>query len=260
MATFTDLIVSREGDVAVITLNRPEKRNALRTETFADLAGAFQETLGDDTVRAIVLTGAGDRAFSAGLDLSQAPTGDDMVATVGRVQSLLNCVEEAGTPVIAALNGDAFGGGCELALACHLRVMDRRARVGQTESHFGIMPAAGGTQRLVRVVGLARALELLLFAKKVEAEEAYRIGLVHRLSEAGRALEDAMVLARDLARRPPLAVRGTIQAIFRGLNQGSLAEGLAAERENVARCAMSEDAMEGITAFLQKREPEFRGK
>jgi enoyl-CoA hydratase/carnithine racemase len=260
MATYTDLVVGRDADVAVVTLNRPEKRNALRTETFADLQAAFGELIADASARVIVLTGAGDRAFSAGADLSAPPIGESVEPMLERVQKLLDWIEEAGTPIVAALNGDAFGGGCELALACHFRVMSRSARIGLTESNLGIMPAAGGTQRLTRLVGPAKALEFMVFGKKIDAEEAFRLGIVHRLSEPGRAVDDAMALARSIARRAPLAVRGIIQAVMAGQNRGSLAEGLRLERECFARCAASEDAVEGVSAFFQKREPEFKGK
>ncbi len=257
---YTDLVVAREGDTAVVTLNRPEKRNALRRETFEDLYGAFQELLTDPSVRAVVLTGAGDKAFSAGADLSAPPFAaeDTVEKTVGRVQTFLDWVEEAGTPVVAALNGDAFGGGCEVALACHFRVMDRRARIGLTESNLGIMPAAGGTQRLTRLIGVSKALGYMIFGKRIEAEEAFRLGLAHRLSDPGRAFEDAMALARTIAGRPPVSVRGIVTAAFHGLNRG-LKAGLDAERDGIARCLSSQDSMEGISAFLEKRDPKWKG-
>jgi enoyl-CoA hydratase/carnithine racemase len=259
-ATYTDLIVARDGDVAVVTLNRPEKRNALRSETFSDIFAAFGELMNDASVRSIVLTGAGDRAFSAGADLSSSPAGlADANGMLERVQKMFDWIESAGTPVIAALNGDAYGGGCELALACHFRVMARGARIGLTESNFGIMPAAGGTQRLTRLIGVGRALECMIFGKRIDAEEAYQLGIANRLSEKGRALEDAMALARAIARRPPLSVRGIIRAVMGGLS-GSMREGLALEREGFAKCAASEDAVEGVSAFFQKRDPNFQGK
>jgi enoyl-CoA hydratase/carnithine racemase len=260
MSSYTDLVVARDADVAVVTLNRPEKRNALRSETFTDLYGAFSELLPDPGVRAIVVTGAGDRAFSAGADLSSPPIGEDVGPMLSRVQTMLDWIEEAGTPVVAALNGDAFGGGFEIALACHFRVMSRGARVGLTESNLGIMPAAGGTQRLTRLVGAARALEFMVFGKKIDAEEAYQLGIAQRLSEPGRAVDDAMALAHSIARRAPIAVRGIIQAVMGGLNKNSLAEGLRLERECFQKCATSEDAVEGVAAFFQKREAAFKGK
>jgi enoyl-CoA hydratase/carnithine racemase len=259
--SYQDLVVARaEAGIAVVTLNRPEKRNALRAETFGEIFAAVGELVADATVRAIVLTGAGDKAFSAGADLSAPPFSvgnvDEML---DRVQSMLSWMEEAGTPIVAAVNGDAFGGGLEIALACHFRVMSRTARLGLTETNLGIMPAAGGTQRLTRLVGLPRALECIVFGKRIDAEEALRIGLAHRLCEPGRALEEALAFARALARRAPLSVRGSIQAIYAGVNKG-LAAGHKAERDGLARCASSADAMEGISAFFQKREPEFQGK
>jgi enoyl-CoA hydratase/carnithine racemase len=259
-ATYTDLVVARDADIAVVTLNRPEKRNALRKETFDDLYMAFTELVQDPAVRAIVVTGAGDKAFSAGADLSSPPIGEDVGPMIERVQALLDWVEQAGTPIVAALNGDAFGGGCEIALACHFRVMSRSARIGLTESNLGIMPAAGGTQRLSRLIGAAKALEYMIFGKRIDAEEAYQLGIAHRLSEPGRAFEDALALARSIARRAPLAVRGIIQAVMAKEQKGSMAEGLRVERECFARCATSEDAVEGVSSFFQKKEPEFKGK
>jgi enoyl-CoA hydratase/carnithine racemase len=256
----TDLVLTRDGDVAVVTLNRPEKRNALRAGTFGDLLSAFTDLLGDPGVRAIVLTGAGDRAFSAGADLSEPPIGQDVGPMLERVQTMLNTIEEAGTPVIAAMNGDAFGGGLEIALACHFRVMSRGARLGLTESNLGIMPAAGGTQRLTRLIGPARALELMIFGKRVEAEEAYHLGIVQRLSEPGRTLEDGLALARSIARRAPIAVRGIVHTVMTSLNRGSIAEGLRLERECFAKCAQSSDAVEGVAAFFAKRDANFEGK
>ena len=258
--SYTDLVVTRaEPAIAVVTLNRPEKRNALRAETFAEIFAAVSELVADPDVRAIILTGAGDKAFSAGADLSSPPTSvPDVDGMLNRVQSMLTWMEESGTPIIAAVNGDAFGGGCEVALACHFRIISRNARLGLTETNLGLLPAAGGTQRLTRLLGVSRALEAIVFGKRFDAEEAYQLGLAHRLCESGRALEEALVFARAIARRAPIGVRGSIQAIYAGVNKG-LEAGHKAERDGFAKCAASGDAMEGISAFFQKREPDFKG-
>jgi enoyl-CoA hydratase/carnithine racemase len=260
--TTTDILVTRpEPGIALVTLNRPEKRNALRAETFAELGAAMAELVPDPETRAIVVTGAGDRAFSVGADLSSPPSSvDDIDGMLARIQGVFTWMEESGTPTIAALNGDAFGGACEIALACHFRVMARGARIGQTETDFGIMPAAGGTQRMARLVGVSRALECIVLGRKIDAEEALRIGLVHRIAEPGRALHDALALAREVAARAPIAVRGAIRALFTGLNRGSIQEGERAEREGLARCAASADVLEGVAAFFEKRAPRFQGK
>lgn len=266
---YEDIRVSRDGPVAIVTLDRP-KVNALRARTFEDLEAASGELARDESVRVVVITGAGEKAFSAGADLASAFRGDvrgggsgagelDIESGLARFHELLDKLEAGPRPLIAALNGFAFGGGCELALGCHFRVMDARAEIGLTETNVGIFPAGGGTQRLPRIVGLAKALEMILLGKKLTAEQALACGLVQQVAPPGKALEQALELARALATRPPLAVAAALEAIFTGIRFGS-AMGLAAERSGLARVAMTEDALEGMRAFFEKRAPEFKGR
>jgi enoyl-CoA hydratase/carnithine racemase len=264
--TYEDIKVRREGTVAVVTLDRP-KVNALRTQTMEELAAAFTELQGDASVRVIVITGAGEKAFSGGADLSSAFRGDVKPGSEGqtieagleRFHVMLDQME-AGKPVIAAINGFAFGGGCELALACHFRVMDPRAEIGLTETNVGIFPAGGGTQRLPRLVGLGRALDMIVFGRRVGADEAVRIGLATRVArEPGKSLEDALHLAREIEKRPPIAVAAALEAIFTGIRFGP-GMGLAAERSGLARVVATEDALEGMQAFFEKRAPSFKGR
>jgi enoyl-CoA hydratase/carnithine racemase len=265
---YEDIRLARDGATAVVTIDRP-KVNALRAQTMEELAQAVVGLQGDDAVRVIVLTGAGERAFSGGADLASSFRGDVKPGGAGGDQTIEAGLErfhdmldrfEAGKPVIAALNGVAFGGGCELALACHFRVMDPKAEIGLTETNVGIFPAGGGTQRLPRLVGLGRAIDMIVFGRRVGAEEAVRIGLATRVAKRpGGALEDALELAREIEKRPPLAVAAAIEAIFTGLRFGQ-GMGLASERTGLARVVTSEDALEGLQAFFEKRAPAFKGK
>jgi enoyl-CoA hydratase/carnithine racemase len=263
---FEDIRVGREGGIGVVTIDRP-KVNALRAQTMDELGRALEELGRDEGVRALVITGAGERAFSGGADLASAFRGDvkpggsgDQTIEAGleRFHEMLDKLE-AGKPTIAALNGVAFGGGCELALACHFRVMDPKAEIGLTETNVGIFPAGGGTQRLPRLVGLGRAIDMIVFGRKVGAEEAQRIGLVHRVSAPGRALAEALELGRELEKRPPLAVQAALEAVMTGQRFGH-AMGLAAERSGLARIVPTEDALEGFQAFFEKRAPVWKGR
>jgi enoyl-CoA hydratase len=261
-----DVKVTRKGATAVLTLDRP-KVNALRAQTMDELASAVDEAQKDPSVRAIVITGAGEKAFSGGADLASAFRGDvkpggegqTIEAGLERFHQVLDRLE-AGKPTIGALNGVALGGGCELALACHFRVMDPRAELGLTETNVGIFPAGGGTQRLPRLVGLGRALDMIVFGRRVGAEEAGEIGLATRIApRAGGALECALELAAEIEKRPPLAIQAAIEAIFSGIRFGHQM-GLAAERAGLARVVPTEDALEGLQAFFAKRPPTFRGR
>lgn len=247
---------------AVVTLNRPDKYNALNLALLQELAAAFDRVEADDGVRAVVLTGAG-RAFCAGADVAEmeaiASTAEAQ-AWVDRRAPLFERVGTCSKPVIAAINGLALGGGLELAMQADIRIAARSARLGQPEIRLGLIPGAGGTQRLPRLVGLGRALEWLMTGDAVEAEEAWRAGLVNRVVPDDRCLAEAEALAARLAAQPPLALRLIKEAARRGL-EGPLAAGMALERQAFAVALASEDAREGRRAFLEKRPPgPFRGR
>jgi enoyl-CoA hydratase len=253
--------VERRGSVAIATLNRPEKLNALSRETVAALSATFTSFEKDAELRAVILTGAGDRAFSAGTDLTELihVPADEARAVADRGQQLCNQIEQSPVPVIAAINGIAAGGGCELALACHLRVATPNARFSLPETKLGIIPGYGGTQRLTRELGRARALELILTSGSISAEDALRFGLINRLVAAAELLATAEELARELAQLAPLAIRACLQAVIGG-SELPLAEGLALEAKLFASLFATEDMREGTLAFLEKRKPVFKGR
>ena len=257
---YETLLVEREEGFAVVTLNRPPA-NAISAELVLDLEAAVAELAADAAVRAIVLTGAGDRIFCGGADLTSAFSGgpgEDLEAFLRRGNALLRRIETLPKPVIAAIQGHATGGGCEIAMACHLRVMKETARIGQTESNLGIIPGYGGTQRLPRLIGRTKALEYLILGTQIPAPEALALGLVNRLAREGETLEEAKALARTIAQRAPVATRLIIQCVDRGLG-GTIEQGLDAEVRAFLEVLKTADAAEGIQAFFQKRPPRFEG-
>ncbi len=258
---YDNIIVERDGAVAVVTLNRPKVLNALNQHTLAELGQAIDELGGDEATRAIILTGAGDKAFVAGADINELATQTPVSGreTARRGQALFTRIEQLGKPVIAAIGGFALGGGCELAMACTFRLAADTARLGQPEVNLGLIPGYGGSQRLVRLVGKDRAMDLILTGRLVNAEEALRIGLVTRVVPAASLLEEARLFARELASKAPLAVRYAMQAIEAGLEMPFDA---ACEFEATlfGLVASTEDMREGTRAFLEKRKPEFKGR
>lgn len=259
--TFQHLLVDRDGAVAIVTINRPDKRNALNSETMDELRRAILALKHDDGVRAVVLTGAGDKAFIAGADINelavQTPVGGREHAHRG--QHVLDLLETMGKPVVAAINGVALGGGCELAMACTIRVAADTARLGQPEINLGLMPGYAGSQRLPRLVGKGRALELLLTGDAITAAEAHRIGLVNRVVPAAELMTAAKTLAASLAEKAPIAARYIIDAVNRGLEM-PLAEAELYEATLFGLVSTSEDMREGTRAFLEKRKPHFKGQ
>ncbi len=258
----SDLIIQEQREsVIIVTLNRPEKLNALSRETIRALSETFRSFENEAELRAVILTGAGDRAFSAGTDLSELiHVGTDEARTVAeRGQQLCNQIEQSHVPVIAAINGIAAGGGCELALACHLRIAVPNARFSLPEPKLGIIAGYGGTQRLARELGRARALEVILTAGTIDAEDALRLGLVNRVVPSSELLPAAEALAREIAQLAPLAIRACLQAVVRG-SELPLEEGLALEAKLFASLFATEDMREGTRAFLEKRKPVFKGK
>lgn len=249
--------------VALIHLNRPERMNTLGGTMKPDLATAFFELARrDDRVNAVVITGTGDKAFCAGADIKEQATnvarGTDFYLSQKKTHELFRDIEEFEKPVIAAINGVALGGGLELALCCDLRIAATGARFGLPEVKLGIIPAAGGTQRLPRLIGESRAKELILTASLIDADEAMRIGLVNRVVSAESLLPAALTLAQGIAEMPLLAVRFAKRAINRGM-QTDLDSGLEYERYAAAMIIDSEDRKEGMRAFVEKRKPVFKG-
>ncbi len=248
--------------VAVVTVNRPEKLNALDAATVAELIDAFTRVRDDRGIGAAVLTGAGDKAFVVGADIAEirgldAASGAEMAR---RGQALTLLMERTGKPILAAINGYALGGGCELAMACTLRVAARSAKLGQPEINLGIIPGYGGSQRLARLIGEGKAMELILTGAMVTADEALALGLVNRVIEPGQTRSVAETWARELlATKPPLALKAAIEAVHEGLSR-TLAEGLVLEARLFGALCATEDMKEGTSAFLEKRTARFRGQ
>jgi enoyl-CoA hydratase len=255
------LIVERNGAVATITFNRPKVRNALNAETLDALRRAMLDLKEDDGVRAVIVTGTGDKAFVAGADINelavQTPTSARAFALAG--QHVFDIVEHLGKPVIAAINGYALGGGCELAMACTLRLAADTATIGQPEINLGIIPGYAGSQRLARLVGKGKAMELLLTGAPISAGEAHRIGLVNRVVAASELMNEARTLADQLAANAPLATRYIIDVVNRGLEM-PFAEAAEYEATLFGLVSASDDMREGTRAFLEKRKPAFKGR
>src|SRR5262245_59478644 len=255
---YETLILSREESFAVITLNRPPA-NAISIELMQELNAALSDVEGDPAVRSVIITGAGDRIFCAGADLGNAFSGPDVATFIRFGNSVIRRIERFPKPVIAAINGHALGGGCEIAMGCHIRILKESARMGQTESNLGIIPGYGGTQRFPRLIGRGRALEHLILGTQIPAQECYRIGLANRLSKEGETLEDAKALARELVKRPPIATRLISEAVDDGI-QASIDQAIEIEVRAFDKVLRTEDAGEGIQAFFQKRPAQFKGK
>jgi enoyl-CoA hydratase len=254
------LFAVREG-VGLVTINRPDKLNALNRETFADLDSVLTEALDRQDVRALVITGAGDKAFVAGADISElagmSPLEGYQTSREG--QRIFARVETFPKPVVAAVNGFALGGGCELAMACHMRVASESAQFGQPEVNLGLIPGYAGTQRLPRLVGRPMALELLLTGERIAAPRALEIGLVNAVVPHGELMDKSMDLARRASARAPLAVRYCIEAVQRGMEM-PLDDAAFMEATLFGLCFGTEDMKEGTAAFLEKRKPAFKGR
>ena len=253
-------IQERKDSVAIIRLNRAEKLNALSREMIVALGEIFTNIESQPDLRAIIITGAGDKAFCAGTDLTELTdlTTIQPLEVTERGQSLCNLIDSCRVPVIAAVNGIAAGGGCELALACHMRMASPNASFSLPETKLGIIPGYGGTQRLAREIGRGRALEIILTGRTVRAEEALRIGLTNRVAATGGLLTEAESLAREISNLAPLAIRACLEAVTRGIDL-PLAEGLALEAQLFSSLFATNDMREGTRAFLEKRQPVFKG-
>jgi enoyl-CoA hydratase/carnithine racemase len=255
---FETITLAREETFALITLNRPPA-NAISEALITEVNTALNSVQSDESVRAVILTGAGDKIFCGGADLGSAFSGGDIEQFIRFGNSVMRKIERFPKPVIAAINGHAMGGGMEIAMACHLRLMKESARMGQTESNLGIIPGYGGTQRLPRLIGRTKALEFLLLGTQIPAPECLALGLVNRLSKDGETLNDAKALARQLGKRAPLATAAIIKAVDEGL-EAPMAKSIDIELEQFLPTLRSEDAAEGIQAFFAKREPQFKGR
>jgi enoyl-CoA hydratase len=259
--TFENLLLERDGAVAILTVNRPKVLNALNSATLDELRRAILELKADAGVRAVVLTGAGEKSFVAGADINelaaQTPTSGREHAIAG--QHVLDLIEHMGKPVIAAINGYALGGGCELAMACTIRLAADTAKLGQPEINLGLIPGYAGTQRLARLAGRGRALELLLTGDQISAQEAHRLGLVNRVVPAADLMREARTLAGALAAKAPVAVRYILEAVDKGLEM-PFAQAQVFEATLFGLVASTDDMREGTRAFLEKRKAEFKGK
>jgi enoyl-CoA hydratase len=259
--SFENILVDRDGPSAVITINRPKVLNALNTQTLDELRRAILDLKQDAGVRAVVITGAGEKSFVAGADINelavQTPAAGREHAIRG--QHVLDLIEHLGKPVIAAINGYALGGGCELAMACTIRIAADTARLGQPEINLGLIPGYAGTQRLGRIVGRGRALELLLTGDQIPAQEALRLGLVNRVVPAAELMTEARKLAATLAAKAPIAVRYILDAVHKGLEM-PLPQAQTFEATLFGLVASTEDMREGTKAFLEKRKPDFKGR
>ena len=256
-----NVLYEKKGAIAYVTLNRPKVLNALNQKTWEDLRAAFEDARDDTAIRGVILTGAGDRAFIAGADISELAqvTAVEAEKSSSYGQEVLNLVESLGKPVIAAVNGFALGGGCEAAMASTIRVAVETAEFGQPEVRLGLIPGGGGTQRLPRLVGKGRALQLILSGGMITAQEAYRIGLVNEVVPQADLIPRAEAILNQIFKNAPIAVKYALEAVNRGL-ETSVAEGLSLESSLFGICAGTEDKKEGTEAFLQKRPAKFQGK
>ena len=259
--TLENVLYEKKGAIACVTLNRPKVLNALNGKTWEDLRTAFEQARDDDEVRGVILTGAGDKAFIAGADISElahlsAVEGEE---SSSNGQAVLNLVENLCKPVIAAINGFALGGGCETAMACTIRIAVESAKFGQPEVKLGVLPGAGGTQRLPRLVGKGRALQLILSGEMITAQEAWRIGLVNEVVPAANLFSRAEAILKQIFANAPIAIKHSLEAVNKGM-ETSQDEGMALEASFFGICAGTEDKREGTSAFLERRAPRFQGR
>jgi enoyl-CoA hydratase/carnithine racemase len=259
--SLANVLYEKSNGIARVIINRPKVLNALNTPTWADLRTVFENARDDDTVRGIILTGAGDKAFIAGADISElAQAGAFQAEESSRFgQAVLELIENLGKPVVAAINGFALGAGCETAMACTIRIAVENAKFGQPEVKLGLLPGGGGTQRLPRLVGKGRALQLILSGEMIDAQEAYRIGLVNEVVSAANLMARAETILKQISANAPIAIKFAIEATNKGLDT-SQSEGFALEASYFGICAATDDKKEGISAFLEKRVPQFHGQ
>ena len=259
--TLENILYEKRDGIAYLTLNRPKVLNALNQGTWENLRTAFEDARDDAAVRGVILTGAGDKAFIAGADINELAhvTAVEAEKSSSYGQAVLNLIENLGKPVVAAVNGFALGGGCETAMACTIRVASEKAKFGQPEVKLGLIPGGGGTQRLPRLVGKGRALQLILCGEMISAQEAYRIGLVNEVVPAADLITRAEAILKQILSNAPIAIKFALDAANKGL-ETSQSEGLSLEASYFGLCAATEDKKEGTAAFLEKRAPQFQGR
>ncbi len=255
------LLVQKKEGYAIVTINRPDKLNALNNLTITELYSVMKDLNADDSVRAVVLTGSGEKAFVAGADISEIKEQDEITGELFALkgQRVFRYIEQMAKPVIAAINGYALGGGCELAMSCHMRICSTKAKFGQPEINLGLLPGYGGTQRLPRLIGRTDALYLLLTGEMIDANRAYDLGLVSEVVEPEQLLERAETLAKIISEKPPIAARYILKAVDEGLNM-PIDAALNLEAELFGKICATEDMKEGTSAFLEKRKPQFKGR
>lgn len=258
--SYETLVLEKRERVAIITINRPEKRNALNIKTREEGAALLEELRNDSSVGAVVFTGAGDKAFIAGADIAEFAGRTPITQRdVMMSRSLFTAIDTFPKPVIAMINGFCLGGGCELALACDIRIASESASFGQPEINLGIIPGGGGTQRLTRLVGEGKAMELILGGEIIDAKTAYAIGLVNHVVPVDQLQQKTMEIAQRIAEKSPIALQLAKEAV-KLASRSNLDEGLRREVDLFALCFSTEDKDEGVTAFLEKRKPAFKGR
>jgi len=258
---FENILLEKKNAIAYVTVNRPKVLNALNSATLEELRAAFTDIKNDASIRVVMFTGAGEKAFIAGADIGELGKQDPVAAKefTHRGQSVLDLIENLGKPVIACINGFALGGGCEIAMACTMRLASENAKLGQPEVKLGVIPGLGGSQRLPRLVGKGIAMQLVTTGEMITAQEAHRIGLVNEVTSAAELIPRAEAIAQKIIANAPLAVQFAMEAVNRGLEM-PLAEGMYLEAVLFAVACASEDKKEGIAAFLEKRPAQFKGK
>jgi len=259
--TYENILLEKKNSIAYVTVNRPKVLNALNMATMEELRAAFHDIKNDDGIRVVILTGSGEKAFVAGADISELAVQDAVTGKkyAHRGQSVLNLIENLGKPVIACINGFALGGGCELALACTMRLASDNAKLGQPEVKLGIIPGYGGSQRLPRLIGKGLAMQMVLAGEMITAQDAHRIGLVNEVTASAELIPRAEAIAAKIIANAPLAVQYCLEAVNKGMEM-TLAEGLFLEASLFGVCCATEDKKEGTKAFLEKRAAVFKGK
>ncbi|MEM7657958.1 MAG: enoyl-CoA hydratase-related protein [Bacteroidota bacterium] len=262
---YQNVLFEKQGQTCIITLNRPKVLNALKKELLEELSQAIDAMIEDEDVKGAIITGAGNKAFAAGADISELAelTAEEAFEVSRFGQEVFFKIENSAKPIIAAVNGYALGGGCELAMACHMRIASENANFGQPEVKLGLLAGYGGTQRLAQLIGRGKATELLITGDSISAEEAFRLGLVNHLTTLGELMEKCLAILNKACRQSPLAIRYTLDAInagYQNRNGYVTRNGYEAESQNFGSAITSADGREGTQAFLEKRKPNFKGK